>query len=195
MTKFSNKYRSFVNKTNDDRQCQQKKLESIALAEVMMYIEENLQSSEKEEFAPYIKISDARKFYCHCLEVLHTSSVNVNATRLKESILRLNPNLEALSSKNEVYLSYKDNLAAALQYSREHSLESEAADISRAAKIIRNDILAKRSEFKGYFADNCQTAPVPESLLSFLNIVIGSYDPVGNDAQSTMNIPALSFLN
>ena len=92
----------------------QVKVESLALAEVMMYTEDRLQSCE-DEVAPFVKLSEVRKFYCHCLEQLGAVFVTVNATRLKEYILKLNSNLEANFHKKEIYISYKDDLAAALE--------------------------------------------------------------------------------
>ena len=51
---------------------------------------------------------------------LNAEFTTVNLTRLKERILKLNNNLEATSAKKEVYISFKDDLAGALEYTREH---------------------------------------------------------------------------
>ena len=100
----------------------------------LIYKEESLQYNKNEEVAPFVKLSTIRKYYCcHCLGQLNAEFVTANATRLKESILHLNQNLGATTFKNEVYISNKDDLAVALHYSREHSIKSEAAHLSRAA--------------------------------------------------------------
>ena len=109
-----------------------------------MCIEESLQYSKNEEVAPFTKFSTVRKYYYHYLGQLNAEFVTANATQLKESILHLNQNLETTTFKNEVYISYKDDLAAALHYSREHSIESEAA-----ANILRSDLLEQKHSFSG----------------------------------------------
>ena len=127
--------------------------ESIALAEVMVFIEEQLQMPEDEEVAPFVKLSTVRKFYSHCLEHLNAEFCTVNSTRLKETILNLNSNLEASNLKKEVYISYKDDLAAALRFSCENSFESDATHLSRAANILRKFIASVKQTFTGYFND------------------------------------------
>ena len=78
-----------------------------------------------------------RTFYCHCLENLKVPVVSVNVTRLKENLLKLNSNLETESCKKEVFISIKDDLEAALEYSREYSLQNNVIHLNRAAYIIR----------------------------------------------------------
>ena len=70
-----------------------------------------------------------RTFYCHCLENLKVPVVSVNVTRLKD--------LETASCKKEVFISIKDGLEAALEYSREYSLQNNVINLNRAAYIIR----------------------------------------------------------
>ena len=66
-----------------------KSLEAIAVAECMSFIEDPLQSSDK--VVPFIKSSVTPKFYSHCLENLKAPLVSVNATKLKENLLKFNP--------------------------------------------------------------------------------------------------------
>ena len=70
-----------------------------------------------------------RTFYYHCLENLKVPVVSVNVTRLKD--------LETASCKKEVFVSIKDDLEAALEYSREYSLQNNVIHLNRAAYIIR----------------------------------------------------------
>ena len=65
----------------------QVKVESLALAEVMTYIEDRLQSCE-DKVAPFIKLSDVRKFYCHCLEQLGAVFMTVNATERRHFVIK-----------------------------------------------------------------------------------------------------------
>ena len=89
MTKFNNTYRSFVKKNVDPDQQKQKKYESIALAEVMNFVEEGLQVNSGEAL-PFLKLSEIRKYYCGCLKRMNAPSTTANATRLKEKLLKLN---------------------------------------------------------------------------------------------------------
>ena len=149
MTDFTNRYRSYTKPVDKDKQMQVK-VESLALAEVMMYIEDRLQSCE-DEVTPFVKLSEVRKFYCHCLEQLVAVFMTVNATRLKEDILKLNLNLEANFHKKEIYILYKDDLAAALEYSRDNSGISDAVHLSKAAKIVRSEVVQSKLEFTDTF--------------------------------------------
>ena len=70
MTGFTNRYKSYTKPVDEDKQMQVN-VESLALAEVINYIEDRLQSCE-DEVAPFVKLLEVRKFYCHCLEQLGT---------------------------------------------------------------------------------------------------------------------------
>ena len=138
MDSFANRYRSFVNKEAKANQNSQQNHESIALAETMIYIEETLQE-DNTEVAPFIKLSTARKYYQSCLIALNAEFTNVNLTQLKERILSLNKNLEETSGRKEVHISFKDDFAGALEYTREHSTNKNAAHLSKAANIISKE--------------------------------------------------------
>ena len=76
-----------VTKPLDKEKQMQVKVESLALAEVMMYIEDRLQLCE-DKVAPFIKLSDVRKFYCHCLEQLGAVFMTVNATERRYFVIK-----------------------------------------------------------------------------------------------------------
>ena len=152
ITDFTNRYRSYTKPVDKDKQMQVK-VERLALAEVMMYIEDRLQPCE-DEVAPFVKLLEVRKFYYHCLEQLGAVFMTVNATKLKEDILKLNQNLEANFRKKKIYISYKDDLAAALEYSQDNSGVSDAVHLSKAAKIARSEVVQSKLEFTGHFSCN-----------------------------------------
>lgn len=127
MSSFSFRYRGFVNKKSKGNRKFQQKYENIAQAEKMSYIEETLQESYAE-LAPFIKLSSIKQYYQSCLMDLNAENTIVSSTRLKVKILNLNKSLQATSGK-KVLISYKDDLAEALQYTREHSLDANAAFI------------------------------------------------------------------
>ena len=134
MTKFSNKIRKFSSNQENHLEDVQKSFEAFEVANCMSFIEDSVQSST--EVAPFIKLSVIQKFYCHCFENLKAPVWSANATRLKENLLKLNKNLEVTSRKKDVFISFKDDLATALEYSREHSLQNNVIHLSRAAHII-----------------------------------------------------------
>ena len=113
--KIRNKFHKFSKDRENHLKGVQKNLEAITVAECMSFIEDSLQSSD--EVVPFIKLFFIRKFYCHYLKNLKALAVSVNATRLKENLLKLNPHLEATSCKKEVFISFRDDLPAALEYS------------------------------------------------------------------------------
>lgn len=127
MNRFSFRYRGFVNKKSKGNRKFQQKYENIAQAEKMSYIEETLQENYAE-LAPFIKLSSVKQYYQSCLMDLNAENTIVSSTRLKVKILNLNKSLQATSGK-KVLISYKDDLAEALQYTREHSLDANAAFI------------------------------------------------------------------
>ena len=124
---------------------------------------------------------------------LNAEFTTVNSTRLKERILSLNKNLEATSGKKEVCISYKDDLAGALEYTREHSTDKNAAHLSKAANIIRKEMPKMTQDFNGTFADNCQLNYVPQSLLSMIYMLTGSAQNEGGDELEIFE-PALSIV-
>ena len=57
-------------------------------------------------------------------KALKAPPVSVNASILKEHLLKLDPNLETTSRKKEFFISFKDDLVAPLVYFREDSLQN-----------------------------------------------------------------------
>ena len=167
------------------------------LAETIIY--KKLYKKTILKAAPFIKLSIARKYYQSCLIALNAEFTTVNSTRLKERILSLNKNLEATSGKKEVYISYKDDLAGALEYTREHSTDKNAAHLSKAANIIRKGMLEMTQDVNGLFAENCQLNSVPQSLFSMIYMLTGSaWNGGGNELEifkPTLSIAQLIQFN
>ena len=70
--------------------------------------------------------------------VLKAPFVSIRATRLKENLLKLNPNVETSR-----FISFKNHLAVALGYSREHSLQTNATHLSIVTQTTHNEIFEK----------------------------------------------------
>ena len=155
MTKYTNKYRTFCSKRNSTGKQVQHSLENIALSMTNNFIEEQLFGSCESEIAPFIKLSCVRKYYSTCLVNLNAEFTSVNSTRLKENLMRINTSLQSTTSGKEVLLSHKNDLSAALKYTREHSSQNEASLLSRAAQILRRGMSRKKQNFSGSFEENC----------------------------------------
>ena len=101
----SNVWQNSEHSSPDVNTTRMKDYESSALAETMMYIQERL--SVHTEIAGSIKLSDIRKFYENGLSKLAGEEINVNVTCLKEKILDLDTDQQAVQDKKEIYISFK----------------------------------------------------------------------------------------
>ena len=78
----------------------------------------------------------------------------VNVTRHKDKILQLESNLQAVSDKKEIYISYKDDLAADLK----HASRSEVNDVMslcRLGRKIKYELADRKQIFNSHFEENC----------------------------------------
>ena len=114
-----------------------------------------LLSSCESEIAPFIKLLCVLKHYSTCSVNLNAEFTTVNSTRLKESPISINTPLQSTTSGKEVLLTHKNDLSAALKYTREHSSQNEAFLLFRAAQILRKDMSRKKQNFSGSFEENC----------------------------------------
>ena len=80
-----------------------------------------------------------------------------------------------------MYISFKDDLAGALENIREHSTDKNAAQLSKAANIIKKEMLEMIQDFNGTFAENCQLNSVPQPLLSMIYMLTSSARNEGGD--------------
>ena len=82
-----------------------------------------------------------------------------------------------------MYISFKDDLAGALEYTREHSTDKNAAHLSKAANIIRKEMLEMTQDFN-------ETVPQPP--LSMIDMLPGSARNEGDDELEIFK-PAVSI--
>ena len=98
----------------------QNSLEAIALAEVVMHIEE---ASRPMVF----QLSDLTKMYSHLLEQLVANVPSrVNSTRLKDRLLAQIPELGSYTEGKEIKLAFSSDIGAALQLAQTHDYDTEA---------------------------------------------------------------------
>ena len=105
--------------------------------------------------APYLKLSEIKHYYCQVMESLNAEFLSVNAACFKERLLQKNANLEATPHNNEVFISFKDDLAAALKYAEENDARSNLNHILQTSRV--------QQQFKDYVESRIIHHKIPVS--------------------------------
>jgi len=168
LTSFYTRYRSSMRQKKAITGETKLSFESIALAELISYIEEMRETEDS-----IIKLSDLVHLYKGRLEQLgEDTSQRINATRLKEKLLTQLPDLEAHKSKYEVIMSFKENIGDTLLEATKRNQDDDAVVLMRAAEIIRNEIFQMEYRFKGSLLDE-QYDNKSTSLLALVQMILG----------------------
>lgn len=164
-----NRARGLKTDSNQDKVTE--RLQGIALAELVGYIEETRADSD---VVPVFKLAELAKMYTSRLKQfgLDTSS-RVHTTDLKNRILANIPGLEAHKKGRDVLLAFSEDIGLALHHACEYDFDDEAMILSKAANIVRRDMFAIKSAFNGTFENNCQQESVPQSLLALIGMILG----------------------
>ncbi len=72
----------------------------------------------------------------------------------------------------DVDLICNEDVGAALRKACEHDTDNDAVHLTRAAKIVRRDMLKMKNHFSGSFDAQCQEKSVPVSLLVLVSMVL-----------------------
>uniref|UniRef100_UPI00358DF98B uncharacterized protein isoform X2 n=1 Tax=Myxine glutinosa TaxID=7769 RepID=UPI00358DF98B len=146
---------------------------------------------EDDNIAPVFKLSVLKKLYTDRVNQLGEGSSVVHSTRFKNKVLSYFPELEAHNEGRDVLLVANANIGKSLRSSCQLDGDSEAVFISRAANIVRRDMLRMKClPFSGSFKEDCQENSVPHSLLMLVTMIM-----YGTDIQNQENYlsqPALS---
>ena len=125
--------------------------ESLALAEVIAYIEDTNCSGETPSV---FKLSELGNLYT---ELLQTHGVNLHAklniSRFKDRLLAACPDLTAVAHGRDILLTFNENVGVALKQMTENS-DSDALNLVHTAKLIRNELFSGEYTFKGTFEDS-----------------------------------------
>ncbi|KAK3104423.1 hypothetical protein FSP39_001776 [Pinctada imbricata] len=172
-------------------------LEGIVLAELIAYIEE---TRYDKETIPVFKLSDLTKMYENRLKQLGYIGTKAHSTRLKCRILSALPDLEAHNQGRDVVLVFRSDIGEVLKYATKIDFDDEGMILSKAASIVRRDMLASKSNFNGTFDTECQKDAVPESLTSLVRMILGGSNIKTQslnivEAQSTLTISQLLQYN
>ena len=88
----------------------------------------------------------------------------MHSTRLKDRILAHFPELQAFKEGCDILLMSNEDVGSALRQVCENDADDEAYVLSRAAQIVRKEILNKTTQFDDVFPANCQVDAIPPSL-------------------------------
>ena len=147
------------------------RLEGIALADLVTFIEESRTNSGGE--LPTFKLADLAKMYTNRLQQLGMeNTARPNSSRLKERIIAQVPDLQLYNKGRDVYLAFGEDVGNALQKVHKEDSDDEAIHLAKAAAIVRKDILTNKYSFNGSFERDCQLRSIPASLLSFVNMIL-----------------------
>lgn len=139
------------------------------MAEVVTFIEESQKTGAE---LPTIRLADLAKIYTSALEQLGiTTTAKFNTYHLKERIVYQVHSLEYLNKGHDVYLVFREDVGNMLQKGHK-DLDDEGMHLAKAAAIIQKDVLGNKYSFNGSFDENCQVRSVPQSLLSFLKMIL-----------------------
>ena len=96
----------------------------------------------------------------------------LHSTRLKNRILASIPSLGAFTQGRDTLLAFDSDTGAALQQVCEEDKDTDPNYLAKAATIVRKEMLAFKSCFKGAFERKCQGNSVPPSLVSLVKMIL-----------------------
>lgn len=143
--------------------------QSIALAELITYIEECRHETDTRTF----RLADLVKLYEERLRQLGEDvSHRIRTTTLKDRILWHLPELQAYKQGRDVFLSFNDDVASLLATDYFEDLDEQSMIMAKVASIIRNETFSKSTDFKGAFNHESQMNSIPQSLLTLINVIL-----------------------
>ena len=141
------------------------RLEGIAMAEVVTFIEETRKTRAK---LPTFRLADLPKIYTSALKQLGMkTNAKLNNHHLKERIIHQVPSLEYFNKELDVYLLFCEHVGNMLQKRHKEDLDNEGMHLAKAAAIIQKDILGNKYSFNELFDENCQVRSVTQSCFLF----------------------------
>ena len=160
----------YAKEGKDESEQPRHRLDGIALAELVSYIEEFGTSSAE---LPTFKLADLANMYKSCLQRLGCdTTARVNISRLKERLVFQIPGLQCYNKGRDVYLAFRDDVGFALHKAHEQDCDEEAMHLAKTAAIVRKDMLTSKYSFSGSFGSDCQAKSVPASVLSLVKMIL-----------------------
>ncbi|VDI48816.1 Hypothetical predicted protein [Mytilus galloprovincialis] len=194
-------YSNLFNKARPQKICdaeEDNQFHGIVLAELVAYIEDSRMDTE---VATIFRLADLLNMYTNRLEQFGIdTSKRLNSTHLKDRILAAIPDLEAHKQGRDVLLIFNEDIGKAIKQALASNYDDEAIILSKAAKIVRKDMMETNTSFKGFFETDCQKKSVPQSLKTLIGMILGGPNietQSGNfiEAQCTLTIAQLLQFN
>jgi hypothetical protein len=153
--------------------------EGIALAYVVRFIEDTLANTVDSH--PVLKMPDLKKLYLSKLHELLCSNdtcscTYVHDTHLRERILCHLPYLYAQKVGKCYLLLSSSEVGNAVHRDCDSDCDDDALLLSRAARIVRKEMLSHIYTFQGKFGNKCQEDSIPPSLLALVEMIL---NPIG----------------
>ena len=169
LTSFYNKHRSQQRQSAE--KCHQINPESLALAEVVSYIEEYGQLGGDVNHV--FKLSDLKALYCERLQKLGGDTTgHIHSTRLAQKLQQHIPTLEAHNSNSGMILPFKEDVGDALLDACHFDSDDEAVMLMRVAKLVRKEVFEKKYHFNSSLCDE-QYDNLPTALSALVGMILG----------------------
>ena len=141
----------------------------LVIAQIVVHMNDSKSSSFKLSFLKDVYRARMNELGQPCI------GNELHSTRFKKHILRYLPDWHEVAQGREVILSHRTTIFKVANETLGHySLDQDQALVlMRASKILRAQILsAEQTKFIGSFSTQCLSKPVPDSLLTFMTILL-----------------------
>ena len=156
-------------------------MEVRAFAELLAHIEALV-----EEGTFLFKFSEQKTLYERRLCFFGISK-EINKVRLKQQILSHFPGAQSQSDRKNVFHIFDKGIQQIIKQAANSSFEDDAIVLSKAARIIREDILNSNvAEFNGSFSAYFQQQSVPTNIKYFVSMLLNGCTIEDQDSQSKL---------
>ena len=143
---------------------------AVALSELISYMFERKQAAGDDLVT--FRLADLVKLYTDRILQLGVTDPSVISTRLREQMMhhapKLGVELDCFKQGSDILLAFKKDVAPALARVNEYG---DAMVVSKAAEILRRQILEFKTSFERSFEDNYMNSCTPPMLLNFISSV------------------------
>ena len=141
---------------------------AVALSELISYMFERKQAAG-DDLATF-RLADLVKLYTDRILQLGVTDPSVNSTRLREQIMhhvpKLGVELDCFKQGRDILLAFKKDVGPALARVNKYD---DAMVVSKAAEIMRRQILECKASFERSFEDSYMNSCTPPMLLNYVS--------------------------
>ena len=138
---------------------------AYVLDELTDFIEQSCDSGEPVAMADLTALYDKR------IAALGFPHIKINATRLRQDIERLIPDITSVWRNHCWSLVYDDDLSTAVAH-MEDNTSTDVSVILKTAKILRGECQPIKQAFTRSFSNKCEVDSIPPMLRSFLHMLL-----------------------